>query len=55
MSLPLCPLRARRRQIKGEGLKTKIGTVIDAREIGGSKDKLHRLEAKKSKDEKKEH
>jgi len=36
-------------------LKTKIGTVIDAREIGGSKDKLHRLEAKKPKDEKKEH
>jgi len=39
--------------VKGEGLKTKIGTVIDAREIGGSKDKLHRLEGKKPKDEKK--
>ena len=41
--------------VKGEGLKTKIGTVIDAREIGGSKDKLHRLEGKKPKHEKKEH
>ena len=39
--------------VKGDGLNTKIGTVIDAREIGGSKDRLRRLQGKKPNHDKK--
>jgi len=37
--------------VKGDGLNTKLGTVIDAKEIGGSKDRLRRLEGKKPNDD----